>query len=606
MESEALADAPEDAAVDEMRRALRVMELNLRNVDVPYDDPCNRSYASAFSKLRTRVMVLRDQSTSAAWSPSFLRILQRSRYAEEVPMQPIDALACQYGTTAESPPEAPELVGGRVRKESTHTTQQGTQVTEIDWIPFEASIACDACVSNKPLKSPSVALDIVGDSVVFKRTPQDDETFLLTCKFKTLHTRMIRRIETDQKIAERPDVPDICPKMPHAYRGRFVLGPKCHVMAHTYVWLQNLLANIVHCLEERLDMMTDEELKMPVADFSIVTSAAAKRVVEAIEKAETLLRDGMARPSESGVLPAIQLFTGDEVSDKPEPGHRPAMGGIEFKLWCTVHDKVMRCIDRTIVSPRGRGSTALLAYMEESAENTMPVSEPWWYMEDRHREWTPGQYRRCLAMRMCRQRCEASLSAAEWAVGTLSGSASADSGQMDQEDDDEAEGEEGEQEVVVLDGELADDPTEEQTDDPTEEQTEEQTEANNDKESIEVVEEDDDDDDDEEEDERALRRKRRAQSRDNPKTKTKSAIQKRPKPPRKRRAVVEDDEDECDEDDQPEEDVQAGAGPTTHQHHHHKLPDSVRRMRIYRVADASKTHVYIVPGTNLVGIIEHV
>lgn len=600
MESEALADAPEDATVDEMRRALRVMELNLRNVDVPYDDPCNRSYASAFSKFRTRVMVLRDQSTSAAWSPSFLRILQRSRYAEEVPMQCVDALACEYGTASESPPDAPELVGGRVRKESTHTTHQGTQVTEIDWIPFEASIACDACVSKKPLKSPSVALDIVGDSVVFKRTPQDDETFLLTCKFKNLHTRMIRRIETDQKIAERPDVPDICPKMPHAYRGRFVLGPKCHVMAHTYVWLQNLLANIVHCLEERLDMMTDEELKMPVADFSIVTSAAAKRVVEAIEKAETLLRDGMARPSESRVLPSIQLFTGDEVSDEPEPGHRPAMGGIEFKLWCTVRDKVMRCIDRTIVSPRGRGSAALIAYMEENAENTMPVSEPWWYMEDRHHEWTPGQYRRCLAMRMCRQRCEASLSASEWAVGTLSGSASADSGQMDQEDDDEAEGEEGEQEVVVLDGELADDPTEEQA----EEQPSEQTEANNDEESIEVVEEEEDDDE-EEEDERALRRKRRAQSRDNPKTKTKSAIQKRPKPPRKRRAVVEDDEDEEDQDDQDLHEhvnAQSGGGPSTH----HKLPDSVRRMRFYRVADASKTHVYIVPGTNLVGIIEHI
>ena len=582
MESEALADAPEDAAVDEMCRALRVMELNLRNVDVPYDDPCNRSYASAFSKFRTRLMVLRDQSTSASWSPLFLRILQRARYAKEVPLQPMDALACQFGLAVELPSEVPDLVGG-----------------------FEASVACDACVSKKPLKRPSVALDIVGDSVVFKRTPHDDETFLLTCKFKSLHTRMIRRIETDQKIAERPDVPDICPKMPHAYRGRFVLGPKCHVMAHTYVWLQNLLSNIMHCLEERLDMMTDEELKMPVADFSIVTSAAAKHVVEAIEKAETLLRDGMARPSESHVLPAIRLFPGVEVYDDPKPSSRPAMVGIETTLLNSVKDKIIRCVDRTIVSPRGRGSAALVAYLEENSENAMPIEEPWWFVETQHGKWTPSQYFRCANMRMCRQRCEASLSAAEWAVGTLSGNASVDNGQEDQEEEDEDEGEEGEDDVIVLD--------DEENEEQAEEQAEEQPDVDDDEESIEEVEEEEEEEEEEEdeEDERTLRRKRRAQSRNGSKNNPKSSIQKHRKPPRKRRAVVEDYEDEEDQGDQPEHNVQdlnedinaqSGGGSSTH----HKLPDSVRRMRFYRVEDSSKTHVYVVPGTNLVGIIEHI
>jgi len=596
MESEALADAPENEAVDQVRRALHVMELGLRNVDVPYHEPCNRSYAAAFTNLQTRLVVLRGQSTSAAWSPAFLRILQRARYVEEVPIQSVDALAFQYGTASESPADVPDLVGGRVRVEDAHLDERGTEVTDIRWLPFEASIACDACVSKKSLKNPSVALDIIGDSVVFKHTPQDDEAFLLTCKFKNLHSRMIRRIETDQKIAERPDVPDICPKMPHAYRGRFVLGPKCHIMAHTYVWLQNLLSNIVHCLEERLDAMTDEELKMSVKDFTIVTSAAAKRVVEAIEKAETLLRDGMSRPSESFVLPPIQLFPGDEMNDETEPRNRSEMRGIEFSLLCNVRDKVTRCVDRTIVSPRGRGSAALIAYMEENAENDMPVFEPWWYMEDRHGKWTPGQYRRCLSMRMCRQRSETSLSASHWAVTTLSGNASADNGQADQKEDDGIEHEEGEEELIVLGGDHA------------EEHTEEHTAACNDEESVEEVEEDDDEEEEEEdeEDERARRRKRRAQSRVDPKTKPKSSILKRYKPPRKRRAVVEDDEDDDGDDgeegNQRKEDNQSDTGSNTR---HYKLPDSVRSMRFYRVTDASKTHVYVVPGTNLVGIIEH-
>ena len=269
------------------------------------------------------------------------------------------------------------------------------------------------------------------------------------------------------------------------------------------------------------------------------------------------------------------------------------MGGIEYKLWCNVRDKVMRCVDRTTVSPRGRGFVALVAYMEENAENTMPISEPWWYMENRHHEWTPGQYRRCLTMRMCRQRCEASLSAAEWAVGALSGNASADNEQADQEEEDENEGEEGDDDVVVLDGE------------ENEEQHTEQPDADDNEESIEEVEEEEEEDEEEdEEDERTLRRKRRAQSRNDSNNKPKSTIQKHRKPPRKRRAVVEDYEDDEDQDDQDLHEhvnAQSGGGPSTH----HKLPDSVRRMRFYRVEDASKTHVYVVPGTNLVGIIEH-
>ena len=304
----------------------------------------------------------------------------------------------------------------------------------------------------------------------------------------------MRRFEIDEKTAEAPEVPDRFPLMPGSYLGLFVTGPTCHVLACTYVWLQNFLPNLAYLIEGHLDLMTDAETKLPVNDFSVVTEEMAVRIVKQLEAVETLLRENRA----ASVRPPPPL------SFMPNPNG--TFHKVEQDMWDRVHDAVWMASERKAVSPMGHGATNA----DRSAEEGWRPTEPSWYKSSTLETWCMDAYFLCLYRRACFERGRRNLIDCATVTGTNAAPV------------------EEEEEVVILDDDDVD-VIEEDDGDVTEEAEDDVIEDD----EVVMTEED-------ENDERTQRRLRREKE---------LAERKKPATPRrkKRRAVVDDDDDEDDD-----------------------------------------------------------
>ena len=443
-----------DSFASDMHEAMRVLELKLRNVNVAWNkSDTNRAYAASFKRLQSRLLVLREQAASARWSPAFLQLLRQARSVNVFGLTP------------------------------THLATLANIDTDIDdptpsWSTWE-SVECCACASKKPLdKPPANAIEIVGS--VWKRSLRDDESFLLTCKPEELNTHLMSRFRMDEASGTSRAINNI-PQMPGSYLGLFVLGPTCHVLAVTFVWLQNFLCNLAHLIEEHLDLMTEAETKLPVNDFSVVTELMAERVVAQLEAVETLLRErALTRPP-----PPLSFL--------PKPDG--TFHQVEMDMWERIHEGVWEVAMHNAVSPCGSGE----ANVHESYKRGWRATEPSWYPKATVEAWCLDAYLLSLYRRECFKCGRVTLVDCGDAAGEHAAPA------------EEEEGEE-EGEIVLLEDDDVD-VVEEANGDEGEEEEEE------------------------EEDERTLRRKRRAEALSK---KKKSDTPKR----KKRRAVVDDDEEE--------------------------------------------------------------
>jgi hypothetical protein len=447
-------DRPAVYPADDMHQAMRVLELKLRNVKVSWNkSDTNRAYAASFKRLQSRLLVLREQAASARWSPAFLQLLRQARSVHAFGLTP------------------------------THVATLANIDTDIDnptpsWSTWE-SIECFACASKKPLdKPPANAIEIVGS--VWNRSLRDDDSFLLTCKPEELNTHLMSRFRMDEASGTSQTINGV-PQMPGSYLGLFVLGPTCHVLAVTFVWLQNFLCNLAHLIEGHLDMMTEAETKLPVNDFSVVTEEMAERVVAQLEAVETLLRErAVTRPPPPlSFLPKHLMKTG-------------TFHLVEEDMWERIHDGLWEVAMCDAASPCGSGEEKA----HESYKRGWRPTEPSWYPKATVEAWCLDAYLLSLYRRKGFQ----------YGRVTLTDCATTASGNAEPE---EAEEDEEEAEIVLLEDD-----------------------------DVDVVEEanGDEGEEEEEEDERTQRRKRRAEAR----SKKKPDTPKR----KKRRAVVDDDEEE--------------------------------------------------------------
>jgi len=421
-------DRPAVYPADDMREAMRVLELGLRNVKVSWNkSDTNRAYAASFTRLQSRLLVLREQAASARWSPAFLQLLRQARSVHVFGLTP------------------------------THVATLANIDTDIDdptpsWSTWE-SIDCCACATKKPLdKTPTNAIEIVG--TVWKRSCRDDQDFLLTSQIENLNTHLMHRFRVDESTGSRMAIHNI-PQMPSNYLGLFVAGPTCHVLAVTFVWLQNFLCNLGHLIEEHLDLMTEAETKLPVNDFSVVTDEMAQRVVAQLEAVETLLRErATTRPP-----PPLSFL--------PKPDG--LFHHVEFEMWARIHENVWDVAMCDAVSPCGRGEEKA----HESSKHGWRPTEPSWYPKATVEAWCLDAYLLSLYRRKGFQ----------YGRVTLVDCANTAGGNAAPVD---------EKEIVLMEG------------DEVEVVEEEDDEEDDDE---------DDDEEDDEEDERTQRRKRREQTR---------------------------------------------------------------------------------------------
>ena len=438
-------DRPAVYPADDMREAMRVLELGLRNVKVSWNkSDTNRAYAASFQRLQSRLLVLREQAASARWSPAFLQLLRQARSVHAFGLTP------------------------------THVATLANIDTDIDdRTPNHAtweSIECCACTTKKPLdKPPANAIEIVG--TVWKRSLRDDESFLLTCKPEELNTHLMHRFRMDEASGKvHTSIHDI-PQMPGGYLGLFVAGPTCHVMAVTFVWLQNFLCNLAHLIEGHLDLMTERETKLPVNDFSVVTDVMAERVVAQLEAVETLLRErATTRPP-----PPLSFL--------PKPNG--SFHQVEMDMWERIHEGVWEVAMLNAVSPCGSGEEKA----HESYKRGWRPTEPSWYPKATVEAWCLDAYLLSLYRRKCFEYGRRHLV-------DCANTVALDAAPAEEE-------EEEEEELVILEDD-----------------------------DVDVVEEangDEEEEEEEEEDERTLRRKRRAEARskkkpDTPKRKKRRAV----------------------------------------------------------------------------------
>ena len=349
-------DRPAVYPADDMREAMRVLELGLRNVRVSWNkSDTNRAYAASFKRLQSRLLVLREQAASARWSPAFVQLLRQARSVHVFGLTP------------------------------THVATLANIDTDIDdptpsWSTWE-SIECCACASKKPLeKPPANAIEVVG--TVWKRSCRDDQDFLLTSQIENLNTHLMHRFRMDEASGSRMSINNI-PQMPGGYLGLFVAGPTCHVLAVTFVWLQNFLCNLAHLIEEHLDMMTEAETKLPVNDFSVVTDEMAERVVAQLEAVETLLRERTTtRPP-----PPLSFLP------KPDGSFHQ----VEFEMWERIHENVWDVAMCDAVSPCGSGEEKA----HESYKRGWRPTEPSWYPKSTVEAWCLDAYFLSLYRRKC-------------------------------------------------------------------------------------------------------------------------------------------------------------------------------------------------------------
>ena len=122
-------DRPAVYPADDMHQAMRVLELGLRNVRVSWNkSDTNRAYAASFKRLQSRLLVLREQATSARWSPAFLQLLRQARSVHVSGLTPTHvATLCNIVTDIDDPTP-------------NHATWE--------------SIECCACATKKPLDKP--------------------------------------------------------------------------------------------------------------------------------------------------------------------------------------------------------------------------------------------------------------------------------------------------------------------------------------------------------------------------------------------------------------------------------------------------------------------
>lgn len=402
-------DRPAVYPADDMREAMRVLELKLRNVNVAWNkSDTNRAYAASFKRLQSRLLVLREQAASARWSPAFLKLLRQARSVHVFGLTPTHlATLANIDTDIDDPTP-------------NHETWE--------------SVECCACATKKPLdKPPANALEIVG--TVWKRSLRDDESFLLTCKPEELNTHLMDRFRMDEYSGKvHTSIHDI-PLMPGGYLGLFVLGPTCHVMAATFVWLQNFLCNLAHLIERHLDMMTERETKLPVNDFSVVTEEMAERVVAQLEAVETLLRErATTRPP-----PPLSFL--------PKPNG--TFHQVEEDMWERIHEGVWEVAMQNAVSPCGSGEEKA----HESYKRGWRPTEPSWYPKATVEAWCLDAYLLSLYRRKGFKHGQRTLID----CATTAGGHAAP-----------AEEEEGEEEEIVL---LEDDEGEEEEDDEQDERT---------------------------------------------------------------------------------------------------------------------------------------
>lgn len=334
---------------------MRVLELKLRNVNVAWNkSDVNRAYAASFKRLQSRLLVLREQAASARWSPAFLQLLRQARSVHVSGLTPTHlATLANIDTDIDDPTP-------------NHKTWE--------------SIECCACTTNKPLdKPPTNAIEIVG--TVWKRSLRDDESFLLTCKPEELNTHLMSRFRMDEYSGKVHTSIHNIPQSPGGYLGLFVAGPTCHVLAVTFVWLQNFLCNLAHLIEEHLDMMTEAETKLPVNDFSVVTDLMAERVVAQLEAVETLLRENrVVRPP-----PPLSFL--------PKPDG--TFHQVEFEMWERIHEGLWDVAMLNAVSACGSGEENVV----KSYERGWRPTEPSWYPKSTAEKWCLDAYFLCLYRR---------------------------------------------------------------------------------------------------------------------------------------------------------------------------------------------------------------
>ena len=334
MESEALAEEPEDSVVEDMHHVMHMIELALRNVDVAYDEEQNAYSRDVWSKLQSRLMCLRCAATSFSWKPEFLAVLHRARYLRAKAFLP-------FGMSVLSNFE---------------------EDTDPDMT--RPSIGCFACANTKELSTKTIqkhgAFEVVGNTIWRERC---DDDFLLTCPPQSLRERLNERFNTDERIAAGTQ--SVLHKRDPFYRGMFVAGAKCSRLAGAFVWLQNFLPDLAHRIEEELDSsMTEEMLECPPDEVSVVTKEMAKFVVQQLESVETFLRESVDRVEAVAMVSKLRI-----TQENPHQYEK------EMYAWANV-DSVNVCNSNKKWESDSR------------TFEDVPPDKPAWFEEMRHGDWT--------------------------------------------------------------------------------------------------------------------------------------------------------------------------------------------------------------------------
>ena len=334
MASEALAKEPEDSVVEDMRLVMHMIELALRNVDVAYGEEQNAYFRDVWSRLQSRLMCLRSAAMSSNWKPEFIAVLHRARYLREHAILPFGVAVLSNFDDDTDPDETKPPIG------------------------------CFACANTRELSAKTIqkhgAFEIVGNPIWREGNPYD---FLLTCPPQNLRERLTKRFKTDKRIASF-DTEEV--QKPHPfYRGMFVAGAKCSRLAGAFVWLQNFLPDLAHRIEKELEEgMTEEMLKRPPDEVSVITKAMAHCVVRQLEDMETFLREDVDRVEAVAIPPKLKIW--DEEC---------YIHGQEWNAWANVG-----AINGHINTKKGKAVSA-------SMGGVLP-DKPTWFEEAQHGEWT--------------------------------------------------------------------------------------------------------------------------------------------------------------------------------------------------------------------------
>ena len=364
MESEALAEEPEDSVVCDMQHVMRMMELALRNVDVAYDDE-NVYYTRVWNKLRGRLLCLLGAATSAGWKPEFLAVLKGARFVRKRALLPFgvqvlrhydkDSRCILYKSA--NPQES----------EESKEEEEGEEEEAEEEATRNAQIRCVACAGSKALTTRSVnrlgGFELVGRSAWCQKVA---DGFLLTCPPPRLRERLQKRLTTDQRI-EHQDSGTNNPNNPNNpnFRGFFVAGPKCSRLAFAFVWVQNFLSDLAHRIEEELERgMTEEQLSLPPDDVSVVTKEMARFVVLQLERMETFLREDVDREVKR-VPPKLRLSPDDD-----------SLYTDESRVWDKVSSSIAQDLER---------GWKLYCDAGEQAPD-----RPAWVSEEDRGKWTEG------------------------------------------------------------------------------------------------------------------------------------------------------------------------------------------------------------------------